>query len=140
MASYKKEKGVVWDWLTTVDHKKLGIMYLIAGTLFFLKAGLMAVFMRIQLIMPDNTFLSGQTFNEFITMHGTIMLFLAATPLLFAFMNFVIPLQIGARDVAFPFVNALGFWIFLSGGLLLSTSWFFGGGPDAGWTAMYHYR
>ncbi len=110
-------------------------MYLIAGTLFFLKAGLMAVFMRIQLIMPDNTFLSGQTFNEFITMHGTIMLFLAATPLLFAFMNFVIPLQIGARDVAFPFVNALGFWIFLSGGLLLSTSWFFGGGPDAGWTA-----
>ncbi|WP_078391614.1 cytochrome c oxidase subunit I [Shouchella patagoniensis] len=135
MASYKKEKGVVWDWLTTVDHKKLGIMYLIAGTLFFLKAGLMAVFMRIQLIMPDNTFLSGQTFNEFITMHGTIMLFLAATPLLFAFMNFVIPLQIGARDVAFPFVNALGFWIFLSGGLLLSTSWFFGGGPDAGWTA-----
>lgn len=135
MASYKKEKGVVWDWLTTVDHKKLGIMYLIAGTLFFLKAGLMAVFMRIQLIMPENTFLSGQTFNEFITMHGTIMLFLAATPLLFAFMNFVIPLQIGARDVAFPFVNALGFWIFLSGGLLLSTSWFFGGGPDAGWTA-----
>ncbi|MED4127419.1 cytochrome c oxidase subunit I [Shouchella miscanthi] len=135
MASYKKEKGVVWDWLTTVDHKKLGIMYLIAGTLFFLKAGLMAVFMRIQLIMPENSFLTGQTFNEFITMHGTIMLFLAATPLLFAFMNFVIPLQIGARDVAFPFVNALGFWIFLSGGLLLSTSWFFGGGPDAGWTA-----
>lgn len=110
-------------------------MYLIAGTLFFLKAGLMAVFMRIQLIMPENSFLTGQTFNEFITMHGTIMLFLAATPLLFAFMNFVIPLQIGARDVAFPFVNALGFWIFLSGGLLLSTSWFFGGGPDAGWTA-----
>ncbi|GAF14636.1 LOW QUALITY PROTEIN: cytochrome c oxidase polypeptide I [Bacillus sp. JCM 19045] len=138
MASYKKEKGVIWDWLTTVDHKKLGIMYLIAGTLFFLKAGLMAVFMRIQLIMPENTFLSGQTFNEFITMHGTIMLFLAATPLLFAFMNFVIPLQIGARDVAFPFVNALGFWIFLSGGLLLSTSWFFGGGPDAGWTAYVH--
>ncbi|GAF22247.1 LOW QUALITY PROTEIN: cytochrome c oxidase polypeptide I [Bacillus sp. JCM 19047] len=135
MASYKKEKGVVWDWLTTVDHKKLGIMYLIAGTLFFLKAGLMAVFMRIQLIMPENSFLTGQTFNEFITMHGTIMLFLAATPLLFAFMNFVIPLQIGARDVAFPFVNALGFWIFLSGGLLLSTSWFFGGGQDAGWTA-----
>ncbi|AIC94953.1 MULTISPECIES: cytochrome c oxidase subunit I [Shouchella] len=135
MASYKKEKGVIWDWLTTVDHKKLGIMYLIAGTLFFLKAGLMAVFMRIQLIMPENSFLTGQTFNEFITMHGTIMLFLAATPLLFAFMNFVIPLQIGARDVAFPFVNALGFWIFLSGGLLLSTSWFFGGGPDAGWTA-----
>ncbi|WP_090776010.1 cytochrome c oxidase subunit I [Shouchella lonarensis] len=123
------------DWLTTVDHKKLGIMYLIAGALFFVKAGVMALFMRIQLMVPNNEFLSGQTFNEFITMHGTIMLFLAATPLLFAFMNYVIPLQIGARDVAFPFVNALGFWIFLAGGLLLSTSWFFGGGPDAGWTA-----
>ncbi|GIN07431.1 cytochrome c oxidase subunit 1 [Shouchella clausii] len=135
MASYKKEKSVIWDWLTTVDHKKLGIMYLIAGTLFFVKAGLMAVFMRIQLMFPENTFLSGQTFNEFITMHGTIMLFLAATPLLFGFMNYFIPLQIGARDVAFPFVNALGFWIFMSGGLLLSLSWFFGGGPDAGWTA-----
>ncbi|WP_059104994.1 cytochrome c oxidase subunit I [Shouchella shacheensis] len=135
MASHKKDKSVVWDWLTTVDHKKLGIMYLIAGTLFFAKAGLMAVFMRIQLAFPENNFLSGQTYNELLTMHGTIMLFLAVTPIIFAFMNFVIPLQIGARDVAFPFVNALGFWIFLSGGLLLSTSWFFGGGPDAGWTA-----
>ncbi|WP_413379982.1 cytochrome c oxidase subunit I [Alkalihalobacillus sp. 1P02AB] len=131
---HTKDKSVVWDWLTTVDHKKIGIMYLIAGTLFFVKAGVMALFMRIQLMMPEMNFLSGQTFNEFITMHGTIMLFLAATPLLFAFMNFVIPLQIGARDVAFPFVNAVGFWVFLSGGLLLSTSWFFGGGPDAGWT------
>lgn len=135
MATQKKEKSVVWDWLTTVDHKKLGIMYLIAGTLFFVKAGIMALFMRIQLMYPEMNFLSGQTFNEFITMHGTIMLFLAATPLLFAFMNFIIPLQIGARDVAFPFVNALGFWIFLAGGLLLSMSWFFGGAPDAGWTA-----
>lgn len=131
----KKDKSVLMDWLTTVDHKKLGVMYLIAGTLFFLKAGLMAVFMRIQLMFPENNFLDGQTFNEFITMHGTIMLFLAATPLLFAFMNYVIPLQIGARDVAFPFVNALGFWIFFFGGLLLSVSWFFGGAPDAGWTA-----
>lgn len=134
-ATQKKEKSVLWDWLTTVDHKKLGIMYLIAGALFFVKAGIMALFMRIQLMYPQMNFISGQTFNEFITMHGTIMLFLAATPLLFAFMNFVIPLQIGARDVAFPFVNALGFWIFFSGGLLLSLSWFFGGAPDAGWTA-----
>ncbi|WP_017727163.1 cytochrome c oxidase subunit I [Halalkalibacterium ligniniphilum] len=135
MATSKKEKSVLMDWLTTVDHKKLGIMYLISGALFFVKAGIMALFMRIQLMFPEMNFLSGQTFNEFITMHGTIMLFLAATPLLFAFMNFVIPLQIGARDVAFPFVNALGFWIFFAGGLLLSMSWFFGGGPDAGWTA-----
>ncbi|SFP03402.1 cytochrome c oxidase subunit I [Salibacterium halotolerans] len=128
-------KSVLWDWLTTVDHKKLSVLYLIAGALFFLKAGAMAIFMRIQLMSPENTFLSGQTFNEFVTMHGTIMLFLAVTPLIFAFMNFVIPLQIGARDVAFPFVNALGFWIFFFGGLLVSVSWFFGGAPDAGWTA-----
>ncbi|SFL57701.1 cytochrome c oxidase subunit I [Salibacterium qingdaonense] len=128
-------KSVLWDWLTTVDHKKLAVLYLIAGALFFLKAGLMAIFMRIQLMSAENTFLSGQTFNEFVTMHGTIMLFLAVTPLIFAFMNFVIPLQIGARDVAFPFVNALGFWIFFFGGLLVSVSWFFGGAPDAGWTA-----
>lgn len=110
-------------------------MYLIAGTLFFLKAGLMAVFMRIQLIMPENSFLTGQTFNEFITMHGTIMLFLAATPLLFAFMNFVIPLQIGARDVAFPFVNALGSGYSYQVVYYYQQAGFFGGGPDAGWTA-----
>ncbi|WP_018921400.1 cytochrome c oxidase subunit I [Salsuginibacillus kocurii] len=128
------EKSVLWDWLTTVDHKKLAVLYLLAGALFFVKAGIMALFMRIQLMFPENTFVTGQTFNELITMHGTIMLFLAATPLIFAFMNFVVPLQIGARDVAFPFVNALGFWIFFFGGLLLSLSWFFGGGPDAGWT------
>ncbi|MFB5660706.1 cytochrome c oxidase subunit I [Alteribacillus sp. HJP-4] len=134
-ATAEKEKSVLWDWLTTVDHKKLAVLYLVAGTLFFVKAGIMALFMRIQLMYPENDFLSGQTFNEMISMHGTIMLFLAATPLLFAFMNFVIPLQIGARDVAFPFINALGFWVFFFGGLLLSVSWFVGGGPDAGWTA-----
>nr|WP_221434250.1 cytochrome c oxidase subunit I [Geomicrobium halophilum] len=121
--------------MTTVDHKKIAILYLIAGTLFFLKAGAMAVMMRVQLIAPEMEFISGQTFNEFITMHGTIMLFLAVTPILFAFMNFVVPLQIGARDVAFPFVNALGFWLFFFGGVLLSLSWFFGGAPDAGWTS-----
>ncbi|MDQ0298029.1 cytochrome c oxidase subunit 1 [Salibacterium salarium] len=131
----KQEKSVLWDWLTTVDHKKIAILYLIAGTIFFIKAGVMALFMRIQLMYPDNTFLTGQTYNELLTMHGTIMLFLAITPLLFAFMNYIIPLQIGARDVAFPFLNALAFWIFFFGGLLVSISWFFGGGPDSGWTA-----
>ncbi|SDI65586.1 cytochrome c oxidase subunit 1 [Natribacillus halophilus] len=129
------KKSVFWDWMTTVDHKKIAILYLLAGTLFFLKAGLMAVIFRIQLIAPEMEFISGQTFNEFITMHGTLMLFLAVTPIFFAFMNFVVPLQIGARDVAFPFVNALGFWLFFLGGLLLSLSWFFGGAPDAGWTS-----
>ena len=78
----------------------------------------MAVFMRIQLMFPENTFLRGQTFNEFITMHGTIMLFFVSNTVVVCFYELFIPLQIGARDVAFPFVNALGFWIFLSGGLL----------------------
>nr|WP_221434220.1 cbb3-type cytochrome c oxidase subunit I [Geomicrobium halophilum] len=121
--------------MTTVDHKKIAILYLITGTLFLLKAGLLAVLMRIQLIAPAMTFLSGQTYNELVTMHGTLMLFLAVVPISFGFMNFVIPLQIGARDVAFPFVNALGFWLFFFGGVLLSLSWFFGGAPDAGWTS-----
>ncbi|WP_078554920.1 cytochrome c oxidase subunit I [Bacillus alkalicellulosilyticus] len=135
MATEKKSKSVLWDWLTTVDHKKIAILYLVAGTLYFVQAGIMALFMRIQLMYPENTFVSGQTFNELLTMHGTVMLFFVATPLLFAFMNYVIPLQIGARDVAFPFVNSLGFWIFFFGAFLTNLSWFFGGGPDAGWTA-----
>jgi cytochrome c oxidase subunit 1 len=90
---------------------------------------------RIQLWKPLNDFVSADTFNELITMHGTTMIFLAAMPMLFALMNAVVPLQIGARDVAFPFVNALGFWTFFAGGVLLNVSWFTGGAPDAGWTS-----
>lgn len=129
------KKSVLWDWLTTVDHKKIGIMYLVAGAFFFAIGGLEAMLIRIQLMFPESNFVSAQAFNELITMHGTTMIFLAAMPLLFGLMNFIIPLQIGARDVAFPFLNSLGFWLFLSGGLLLNLSWFFGGAPDAGWTA-----
>ncbi|GEL08618.1 cytochrome c oxidase subunit I [Salisediminibacterium halotolerans] len=128
-------KNVIWDWLTTVDHKKIGILYLAGGAFFFVLGGIEAILMRIQLMFPEFTFLGAQTFNELLTMHGTTMIFLAAMPLLFGFMNFIIPLQIGARDVAFPFLNALGFWLFLFGGLLLNVSWFTGGAPDAGWTA-----
>ncbi|MCU6339381.1 cbb3-type cytochrome c oxidase subunit I, partial [Enterobacter quasiroggenkampii] len=83
---------------------------------------------------PDNNFISAGLYNEMITMHGTTMIFLAAMPLIFALMNAVVPLQIGARDVAFPFLNSLGFWLFLFGGLMLNVSWFTGGAPDAGWT------
>ncbi|MFC4600646.1 cytochrome c oxidase subunit I [Cohnella hongkongensis] len=123
------------DWLTTVDHKKIGILYLIAGLFFFLIGGLEAIIIRIQLLKPMNDFVAPDTFNELITMHGTTMIFLAAMPLLFAVMNAVIPLQIGARDVAFPFLNSLGFWTFFFGGLLLNLSWFAGAVPDAGWTS-----
>ncbi|QKS71553.1 cytochrome c oxidase subunit I [Paenalkalicoccus suaedae] len=128
-------KSVLWDWLTTVDHKKIGIMYMVAGLFFFALGGLEAILMRIQLMFPEFSFLGYQTYNEVLTMHGTTMIFLAAMPLLFGFMNFIVPLQIGARDVAFPFLNSLGFWLFLFGGLLLNVSWFTGGAPDAAWTA-----
>ncbi|MCM3003194.1 cytochrome c oxidase subunit I [Priestia koreensis] len=138
MSTLSQRKGfgaTVWDYLTTVDHKKIAILYLIAGGFFFLVGGLEALFIRIQLIKPDNDFILGTTYNEVLTMHGTTMIFLAAMPLIFALMNAVVPLQIGARDVAFPFVNALGFWLFFAGGVFLNLSWFFGQAPDAGWTA-----
>ncbi|MGE7997134.1 cytochrome c oxidase subunit I [Lysinibacillus sp. NPDC093190] len=138
MSSYTQKKGfgaTVWDYITTVDHKKLAVMYLLAGTLFFAIAGFEALLMRIQLMKPNNDFISAGFFNELLTMHGTTMLFLAATPLLFAFMNMLVPLQIGARDVAFPFLNSLGFWLFFLGALFLHLSFFMGGAPDAGWTS-----
>lgn len=130
----KRYSGLM-DWLTTVDHKKIGILYLIAGFLFFIIGGLEALVIRYQLMVPMNDVVSGQLFNELITMHGTTMIFLAAMPMLFALMNAVIPLQIGARDVAFPFLNSLGFWTFFFGGVLLNLSWFANAVPDAGWTS-----
>ncbi|MEO4053652.1 cytochrome c oxidase subunit I [Solibacillus sp. CAU 1738] len=138
MSSVAQKKGFgahVWDFLTTVDHKKIAILYLAAGTLFFAIAGFEALLMRIQLMIPNNDFISAGLFNELLTMHGTTMLFLAATPLLFAFMNAIVPLQIGARDVAFPFLNSLGFWLFFLGAIFLHLSFFMGGAPDAGWTS-----
>jgi len=138
VSSYTQKKGfgaTVWDYITTVDHKKLAVMYLLAGTLFFAIAGFEALLMRIQLMKPNNDFISAGFFNELLTMHGTTMLFLAATPLLFAFMNMLVPLQIGARDVAFPFLNSLGFWLFFLGAVFLHLSFFMGGAPDAGWTS-----
>lgn len=136
--STQSKKGfgsTVWDYLTTVDHKKIAILYLIAGGLFFAVGGIEAMLIRIQLIVPENDFVSAGLFNEIITMHGTTMIFLAAMPLLFGYMNAVVPLQIGARDVAFPFLNALGFWLFFFGGIFLNLSWILGGAPNAGWTS-----
>ncbi|EPD88633.1 cytochrome c oxidase subunit I [Paenibacillus sp. HGH0039] len=130
----KRYTGLM-DWLTTVDHKKIGILYFMAGGLFFLIGGLEAILIRIQLMNPDLKIFIGDTFNQLTTMHGTTMIFFAAMPMIFGFMNAIIPLQIGARDVAFPFLNSLGFWLFLFGGILLNLSWFMGGGANAGWTA-----
>ncbi|MGN7298444.1 cytochrome c oxidase subunit I [Ferdinandcohnia sp. SAFN-114] len=138
MSTVAQKKGfgaTLWDYLTTVDHKKIAKLYLIAGGFFFLLGGIEALIIRIQLAVPDNNFVTAGFFNEIITMHGTTMIFLAAMPLLLGFMNAVMPLQIGARDVAFPFVNALGFWLFFFGGVFLNLSWFMDGAPDAGWTS-----
>lgn len=138
VSTYAQKKGIgatIWDYLTTVDHKKIAILYLIAGGLFFVIGGLEAMFIRIQLAVPDSDFMSAGLYNEVLTMHGTTMIFLAAMPLVFAMMNAIVPLQIGARDVAFPFLNSLGFWLFLFGGIFLNLSWFLGGAPDAGWTS-----
>ncbi|ANE48706.1 quinol oxidase subunit 1 [Paenibacillus swuensis] len=125
------------DWLTTVDHKKIGILYLIAGGFFFLIGGLEALLIRWQLMGPEKDVVSAETFNSLLTMHGTTMIFLAAMPVIFALMNAIVPLQIGARDVAYPFVNAIGFWTFFFGGLLLNVAWIVGDVPAAGWTAYF---
>ena len=127
------------DWLFTVDHKKIGIMYGAAGLLFFVIGGIYALFVRLQLARPANTILSAETYNQVFTMHGVVMIFLAAIPLAAAFANYLLPLQIGARDVAFPRLNAFSFWAFLGGGLFLLSSMFIGGwwenAPDGGWFA-----
>ncbi|WP_142505969.1 cytochrome c oxidase subunit I [Melghirimyces algeriensis] len=128
------QKSWIWQWITTVDHKRIGILYLLAGGFFFGVAGLEALLIRIQLMFPDNQLLTGDFYNQVLTMHGTTMIFLVALPLLFGLMNVIVPLQIGARDVAFPFLNSLGFWLYFAGGLLLNLSWLFGGAPDSGWT------
>ncbi|PJK17977.1 cytochrome ubiquinol oxidase subunit I [Chryseomicrobium excrementi] len=138
MSAIAQKKGfgsALWDWLTTVDHKKIAILYLASGGFFFVVGGIEAMLIRIQLAVPDNSFLSAGLYNEILTMHGTTMIFLAAMPILFGYMNAVVPLQIGARDVAFPFLNSLGFWLFFFGGIFLNLSWFMGGAPDAGWTS-----
>ncbi|HET6368773.1 MAG TPA: cytochrome c oxidase subunit I [Pseudomonadales bacterium] len=123
----------VWSWITTVDHKRIGILYGVTAFIFFLLGGIEALIMRAQLARPDSNLVSAQTFNELFTMHGTTMIFLAIMPLSAAFFNFMIPLQIGARDVAFPRLNALSYWIFLCGGLFINSSFLFAAAPDGGW-------
>ncbi len=138
MSSVAQKRGfgaTLWDWLTTVDHKKIGILYLLGGGFFFVVGGIEAMIIRLQLLTPNNDLVSAGIFNQIITMHGTTMIFLAAMPILIGFMNAIMPLQIGARDVAFPFLNSLGFWMFFFGGVFLNVSWFFGQVPDAGWTS-----
>jgi len=129
-------------WVTTVDHKRLGILYIVYALSFLVVGGIEATIMRIQLIRPLNNFVSPQVFNQMFTMHGTTMIFFFAMPLVFGFANYLVPLMIGARDMAFPRLNAFSFWLTASGGLLLYFSFIGGYGlygagtaPDVGWFA-----
>ncbi|MGA6166436.1 cytochrome c oxidase subunit I [Amycolatopsis magusensis] len=128
--------GLLLNLLRTTDHKQIGILYLTTSFGFFLVGGLMALLMRGELGYPGLQFLSQEQYNQLFTMHGTIMLLLYATPNLFGFANFILPLQIGSPDVAFPRLNAFAYWLYLFGGLIVVSSFFTpGGGPDFGWTA-----
>src|SRR5262249_49411667 len=129
-------------WVTTVDHKRLGIMYVVYALVFLVIGGVEATIMRIQLVAPHNDFVSPQVFNRMFTMHGTTMIFFVAMPLVFGFANYLVPLMIGARDMAFPRLNAFSFWLSAFGGIFLYFSFLGGSGlygagsaPDVGWFA-----
>jgi cytochrome c oxidase subunit 1 len=126
-------KSVIVDWLTTVDHKKIGIMYGALALFFFIVGGIEALIIRAQLFVPENTLISAQTYNQMFTMHGTTMIFLAVMPLSSAFFNFLVPLQIGARDVAFPRLNTFSLWTFVAGAIILNVSWLFQAAHALGW-------
>ncbi|WP_436793904.1 cytochrome c oxidase subunit I [Actinospongicola halichondriae] len=123
------------SWLFTVDHKRIGIMYGAAALFFFVIGGIEALIIRTQLAAPDQEIISADLYNQVFTMHGVTMIFLVVMPIGAAFMNYLMPLQIGARDVAFPRLNAFSFWCFFFGGVFFNSSWFLGGGADGGWFA-----
>ncbi|WP_345239313.1 cytochrome aa3 quinol oxidase subunit I [Pontibacillus salipaludis] len=132
---FKKWKWLWREWLTSVDHKKIGVMYILSALLMLFRGGVDAMMMRVQLAFPDLGFLNSQHYNEIFTTHGTIMIIFMAMPFLIGLMNIIVPLQIGARDFAFPYLNALSFWSFFFGMALFNISFVIGGSPDAGWTS-----
>ena len=144
MATINVEQSLTRIWkahetltgtLSTVDHKTIGIRYSVTAFFFFCLAGLEILFVRTQLAVPANNFLSPLVYDQFFTMHGTTMIFFFATPMLFGLGNFLVPLMIGARDMAFPRLNAFGYWVFLFSGLFMYSSFLFGMAPDGGWFA-----
>ncbi|MGE6377633.1 cytochrome aa3 quinol oxidase subunit I [Peribacillus muralis] len=136
--TYFKKWGYLWrEWFTTVDHKRIGIMYILAALLMLFRGGADAILMRAQTAIPDNGLLDGQHYNEIFTTHGVVMILFMAMPFIIGLMNIVTPLQIGARDVAFPRLNAISFWLFFWGAMLFNISFVVGGSPDAGWTAYF---
>ncbi|WP_220191575.1 cytochrome c oxidase subunit I [Ktedonospora formicarum] len=123
----------IGSWLTTTDHKKIGIMYMVTAFFFFLIGGLEALLLRTQLAIPNGKVLNPEEYNQLFTMHGTTMIFLFIMPILSGFGNYIVPLMLGARDMAFPRMNAFAFWIFLFGGLFLQSSFIFNTAPNGGW-------
>jgi cytochrome c oxidase subunit I len=133
-AGFPAQTRSAWlDWVATVDHKRIGILYLLATLIFFCLGGIEALLIRIQLAWPGNTFLSPEMYNQIFTMHGTTMVFLVVVPLLLGLANYLTPLMIGASDMALPRLNAFSFWVFLLGGVLLYFSFISGHAPSAGW-------
>jgi cytochrome c oxidase subunit I len=126
-------RAIIWDWMTTVDHKKIGILYGVTALFFFIVGGIEAALIRIQLAQPEMQFLSADVYNQIFTMHGTTMVFLVGMPMAVAMFNYFVPLQIGARDVAFPRLNALSYWIFLFGAIFMNISFLLGQAPNGGW-------
>jgi cytochrome c oxidase subunit I len=131
-SEYHEATGV-WSWLTTVDHKRIGALYLFTALVWFLIGGFEALMLRAQLQGPNGRLVSAEMYNMLFTMHGTTMVFLVIMPLSAAFFNLLIPLQIGARDVAFPRLNAFSYWVYLFGSIFMNVSWFIGQAPDGGW-------
>jgi cytochrome aa3-600 menaquinol oxidase subunit I len=135
---YLKRWQWLWkEWITTVDHKKIGIMYILSGVAMFFRGGMDGLMMKVQTSRPEMEFLNAQHYNEVFTTHGVVMILFMAMPMLIGLMNIIIPLQIGARDVAYPQLNALSFWLFFSGAMLFNLSFVIGGSPDAGWTSYF---
>ncbi len=128
-----RSAGWLLTWMTTVDHKTIGIMYLCTGLAFFLLGGAQALLIRAQLAVPGARVLAPDAYNQIVTVHGVTMIFFAVMPLLFGFANYVVPLMIGAHDMAFPRLNALSYWLYLFSGLMLYFSYFAGAAPDIGW-------
>src|SRR5579863_4703105 len=124
-------RGLV-RWLTTTDHKQIGILYIVTSFMFFIVGGVEALMMRMQLSVPNNNLIAPETYNQLFTLHGTTMIFLFVVPMMAGFGNYFVPLMIGARDVAFPRLNALSYWLFLAGGIVFYASLFWNP-PDAGW-------
>src|SRR3954471_44640 len=128
-----KSTNGFWSWWTTVDHKKIGILYGALALFFLVVAGTEALLIRLQLAGPNGTVLTASQYNTLFTMHGTTMIFRLGMPLPVSFGTYFIPLQMAARDVAFPRLNMFGYWVFLFGGLFIYSGFVFGGAPDGGW-------